>query len=648
LPHEKVIPNSQPPEIEHGNGFVRLSAVHEQGNALANGQQRERSHLSPILGEDEDEKEEEPAISTQIQKQQVLDCTIKESSAITPANRSLPIYQSVAECTQERLDEINHNVVNRPDSMKTPPRSSKRVNGTPNRKHGQSDDISEVEKHEPVAQSRGIPDPYSDIETDLDEPSSIIKRRGGVTRFYGKSSTGTPRWNLRNGNVPVKNRTGTTPKSSSPSAAINPIPRNSLLTAKNVNGLVNGKSGASSKLDEDMRDESPDAEAEEAAKELSRLTADAAEKRRLQVEQEKIRKDETERKAAEEAKHELERIKKAEAEKKAADLARQEEEKRAAEDERKKAAEIARKQEEKQKAAKIKADAQKAKAAEAKAREEETARKQAEVIAKRDAKAKERAERVKKQAAEANERLAANKAEEAAKAERAAQDKKIAEESSARKKSTPTRSPGGGMLSRAVAAYSPDKSTVNHGTNGSDMPPPAAHERPATSPMLLRRQSSDIQMTSPSDSGSVDIGVEGHKLSAKTGRRVSFANPTPSQSGKAPGKIVEAREKASPSVVQTRVSPSVRTPKTVNGIRTSKSGSAQGKIQSTIVPANVRATTVNAKAITPSNSQAPTPTQKTTITPTPSSKESMRAALLGTFSKANGRRKSGSLYSGGS
>jgi chemotaxis protein histidine kinase CheA len=625
----------------------------------------------------------------------VLDCTIKESSAITPANRSLPISQFAAEDTQERLDGINHNVVDGPDLIKTPPRSSTRVNGTPNREHGRSDKVSEAEKHEPVAQSRGIRDPYSDIETDLEEPSSIMKRRGGVTRLYGKTPSGTPRWNLRNGNVPVKNRTGTTQKSSSPSAAINPIPRNSLLTAKKANGLVNGTSGASSKLDEDMRDESPDAGAEEAAKELSRLTADAVAQRRLQVEREKIRKDETERKAAEGAKRELKRINKAEAEKKAADLARQEqeqraaederrktaeiarkeeeeqkaaenerkkaaeiarkeeekqkaadlarqeEEQRAAEDERKKAAKIARKEEEKEKAAKIKADAQKAKAAEAKAREEETTRKQAEAIAKRDAEAKEQAERVRKQTAEANERLAADKAEEAAKAVRAAQDKKIAEEASARKKSTPTRSPGG-MLGRAVAAYSPDKSTVNHETNGSDMPPPALHERPGSS----RRRSSDIQMTSPSDRGSVDIGVEGHKLLAKAGRRVSWAEATPSQSGKVPGKIVEARQKASPSVVQTRVSPSVRTPATVNGIRTSKSGSAQGKIQSTIVPVSVRATTVKGKAITPSSSQAPTPTQKTIITATPGSKESLRAALLGTITKASGRRKSDSLYSG--
>lgn len=621
LPHENAIPGSQGPEIEYGDGVARSSVLHEQETILHSAYRR-RSLLSPNTGEDVEERADS---NPQAKKEQAIERTIKKSSAITPTNQSPRIFQNAVEPQEDR-----------PSMAKTTPKSSRRGTGRISHTAREwSEDISEVENHESMTQSRGIRNVYSDVETDLEEPSSIIERRGGVTRLSKdrKLSPGISKLKLsQNGHAEAKSKVGATSKSASPKVAGKSIPRHSLLTARKVNGIAandnlkqnesHADNNVTASDSDDIRNDNHDAGAEQAVNKVSGLTAAVAEKRRAEeLQLENLRKIEAGRKAVEAAKKEQEQEAKAEADKKAAEVAEQDMERAAAAEKskveaEKKKAELEIKQEKQRLAAiekaNMEAERAEAKRAEANAREE-TTRKQSEAITAREARAKERAEKNEREAAETAERLEAEK-REVAKAAKTAQDKKDVGEASARKKPTPVRSPGG-MLARAVAAYSPDKVGANPGANGVDMLSPVVPGRQSTSPILPRTRSHNIKMATPMNLGSIDGNDSRDPANI---RRVSFLNGTPSPVRRPPGGSSQPQSKPS------------RSARTVNGILSSGNALRQSKI---VLP-GVGVKTVESKIITPTSS---TSGQKTKITPTSATKGNISPALLDTINKNKGK-----------
>jgi hypothetical protein len=600
IPVDEVIPNSQGYEAEGGGGHIK-----QEKPLQANRPSFNQHQPSPVLGEEEDD--EEVVVS---------DSQGKETSGrnITPQNRQS--LQTTTKAQEGRLT-IAKITPNPSNSTSRRPSSKKRA---------RSDDISDSEEHKAitpsVTPSRGISDPYSDIETDLKQPSSILRLRRRVTplRKSNKASPISAKPKLiQYSMAATRSKAGSSSNNSTPKAIASSGPTITPCSARTTNsdailpGMTRQNDSASAHNGDDNGDDnsdgSVDAGAEEAAQEISRLASESARKKRV----------------AELAKDHAASISKA---------------KRLAAAASKRQAKLTQNQEADQSATgeKVNEKAEKeARAAEAKAKREkerilaEEARKHAEATEKAEAEKREEAKRqekakiheaeeAKRREAEAAAKVEAAKRDEAAKREKEAKEKNDAAAANARKKSTPSRGPGG-LLGRAVEEFDSKAASTSPGANVVDMPPPpaTAHGRQSTSPALTRKRSADIRTTPilPPQVSS-DIRPSSSAEPGSAARRVSFAEPSPSAAGKTPSKTTP-----SPAPVQT--------PKTVNGIQNSGGSFRQSKL----VPPGTGAKSVTPKVSTPSSSQAPTSGQQVKSTPTPITRGNISAALLNTINKGS-------------
>ncbi|KFY07123.1 hypothetical protein V492_07431 [Pseudogymnoascus sp. VKM F-4246] len=591
---DEVIPNSQVNKVEDDSRHIKVEKPSQATR-------RSFSQPSPVLGEGDDE---EIVVS---------DSQGKETSRENITRQKRKSLQSTT--TEPRADL-------HVAATTTPKPGNGAAHRSSNKRRERSDDISDFEEHKSITPSitpsRGISDPYSDIETDLEQPASIIRRRVTPLRKSKKDSPMSAKPKLLTyGRATTRSKAGSslnsTPKAIATSA--------SAITPQSV-GITNGntilpdtRQNEYVSADNDD-DRSVDAGAEEAAQEVSRLASEAARKKRaaeLALEYgTSISKSKNKGFAG------MKRQTNAELNAEAKKLAAEEKEKK--ENAAKDAQEAAAK-------AKLERDnviaEETRRQAEATEKAEAEKREQAE---KREAEKKRKAEEVKKQKledakkrkVEAAAKAEAAKREEAAKKEKEAAEKKDAEVASTRKRSTPARSPGG-MLGEAVAKFN-SEAAISPSADVVDMPPPPAgvRGRLSTSPVLTRKRSEDVRSTPilPPHISS-DRPVPSVEPSS-AGRRVSFAEPSPSVAGKTPSRTTQ-----SPAPVQT--------PRTVNGIQNS-SGSLR---QSKLVPPGAGAKSVTPKAATPSSSQAPTSGQQVKSTPTPKTSAGITAALLNTISKGS-------------
>lgn len=606
IPVDEVIPNSQGYEAESGGGHIKQEKPLQANRPSFN-------QPSPVLGEEDDE---EVVVS---------DSQGKETSGrnITPQNR-----QSLQTTTKAQEG--------RQTIAKTTPKPSNSTSRRPSSKRrARSDDISDSEEHKAitpsVTPSRGISDPYSDIETDLEQPSSILRLRRRVTplRKSNKASPISAKPKLiQYSMAATRSKAGSSSNNSTPKAIASSAPAITPRSARTANsdvilpGMTRQSDGASAHNGDDNSDGSVDAGAEEAAQEISRLASESARKKRVA----ELAKDhggsisKAKLLAAAASKRQAKSSQKQEAVQSATEEKvneKSEKEARAAEAKAKREKERTLSEEARRHAeATEKAEAEKRE--EAKRQEaEEAKRRQAEAAAKIETAKREEA---KKREAEAAAVAEAVKRDEASKIENEAKEKNDAAAANARKKSTPSRSPGG-LLGRAVAEFDSKAASTSPGTNVADMPPPpaTARGRQSTSPALTRKRSADIRTTPilPPQVSS-DMRPSSSAEPGSAARRVSFAEPSPSAAGKTPSKTTP-----SPAPVQT--------PKTVNGIQNS-SGSFR---QSKLVPPGTGAKSVTPKVSTPSSSQAPTSGQQVKSTPTPRTRGNISAALLNTINKGS-------------
>ncbi|KFY65312.1 hypothetical protein V496_02663 [Pseudogymnoascus sp. VKM F-4515 (FW-2607)] len=607
IPNDKIIPNSQGNEVDIGHIKQEkpLPAI------------RPSAHQpSPVRGEGDDD-------------QVVSDSQGKETSGqnITPQARQ---SQNVTK-PQETIQP----------AAKTTPKPSNGVARRPsNKRRERSDDISDFEEHTSATPSvtpsrRGISDPYSDIETDSEQPSNILRLRGCVTplRKSKKASPISARPKLlQYGKAGARSKAGSSSNNSTPKALTAPAPATTPRSARMSNGDAilpeqtrqNDSASADNGSDKSERG-GVDAGAENAAREFTTPMSESARQKRIaELEKEnsasiskaKIKADAAAKRKAtaaqklkvkQDAAKEKERAaEKAEAAEAKAELER---ENMLAEESRRQA-EVTENAE-----AKKREEAKRQEAKEAEKREAEEAKKQ-----KAEEARKRKAEDTKKQKAEAAAKAGALKREDAAKRENEASDRKEAEVASTHKRSTPARSPGG-ILGKAVADFNAEAASTSPGANVVDMPPPpaAARGRQSTSPTLTRKRSEDIRTTPilPPHVSS-DTKPAAYVEPGSATRRVSFAEPSPPVAGKTPSRTTQ-----SPAPIQT--------PKTVNGIQSS-SGSFR---QSKLVPPETGAKSATPKESTPSSSQAPTSGQRVKLTPTPHTRADITAALLNTINKGS-------------
>ncbi|KFY02558.1 hypothetical protein O988_02077 [Pseudogymnoascus sp. VKM F-3808] len=616
---DEIIPNSQGYEVEGGGGHIKQEKPLQANRPSFN-------QPSPVLGEEEDD--EEVVVS---------DSQGKETSGrnITPQNRQS--LQTTAKA-QEGRQTI---------AKTTPKPSNSTSRRLSSKKRARSDDISDSEEHKAitpsVTPSRGISDPYSDIETDLEQPSSILRLRRRVTplRKSNKASPISAKPKLiQYSMAATRSKAGSSSNNSTPKAIASSAPTITPRSARTTNsdailpGMTRQNDSASAHNGDDNGDDnsdgSVDAEAEEAAQEISRLASESARKKRVA----ELAKDhaasisKAKRLAAAASKRQAkltqnqeadqsatgEKVnEKAEKEARAAEAKAKREKERILAEEARKHAEATEKAEAEKREEAKRQEEEKAKIHEA----EEAKRREAEAAAKVEAAKREEA---KKREAEAAAVAEAVKRDEAAKREKEAKEKNDAAAANARKKSTPSRTPGG-LLGRAVAEFDSKAASTSPGANVVDMPPPpaTAQGHQSTSPALTRKRSADIRTTPilPPQVSS-DIRPSSSAEPGSAARRVSFAEPSPSAAGKTPSKTTP-----SPAPVQT--------PKTVNGIQNS-SGSFR---QSKLVPPGTGAKSVTPKVSTPSSSQAPTSGQQVKSTPTPITRGNISAALLNTINKGS-------------
>ncbi|KFZ20713.1 hypothetical protein V502_03045 [Pseudogymnoascus sp. VKM F-4520 (FW-2644)] len=599
IPIDEIIPNSQGNEVEDGSRHIKQEKPLQASRPSVN-------QPSPVLGKGDDEE----VVVSDSQGKETSERNITRQTRQSPQNATEP---------QENIQVV----------AKTTPKPSNGAARRPsNKRRERSDDISDYEGHTPITPSRGISDPYSDIETDLEHPTSTLRRRGRVTplRKSNKASPISTKSKLvKYGRTAARSKAGSssnsTPKPISSSApAITP----SLVRTTNGDTILPGKTrqndSASADNGGDKSDGSVDAGAREAAQELSSLASESAKKKRVaELEQQNATSISKARQKVAPTKRQQRNLEAKEKKENAAKEAETTEAKAKLERENV-LAEEARRQAEATK----KADAEK---------REEPNRQKVEEAKKQEAEEtkKQEAEDAKKRKAVAAAKAEALKREEAAKREREASDKKDAEVASTRKRSTPARSPGG-MFSRAVAEFDSKTASTTPGANVADMPPPpaAVRGRLSTSPAVTRKMSKDTR-TAPilPPQGSSDIKPASSVEPGSVTRRVSFAEPSsPSVAGKTPGRTTQ-----SPAPIQT--------PRTVNGIQNS-SGNLR---QSTLVPPGTGAKSVTPKLSTPSSSQAPTSGQQVESTPTPKTRADITAALLNTINKGSSSAVKGAAVS---
>lgn len=593
IPINEVIPNSQGNEVEDGSRHIKQEKPLQAS--------RPNVHQpSPVLGEGDDE---EVVVS---------DSQGKETSGRNITGQTRQSLQNTTE-PQENIQVV----------AKTTPKPSNGAARRPsNKRRERSDDISDYEDHTPITPSRGISDPYSDIETDLEQPTRTLRRRGRVTplRKSNKASPISAKPKLvQYGRTATRSKAGSSSNNSTLKPISSSAPAITPSSARTTNGdtILPGKTlqndSASADNGGDKSDGSVDAGAKEAAQELSSLASESAKKKRVaELEQQNatfISK--ARQKAAANTKRQAKAARNLEAKEKKENAAKEAEtaEAKAKLERENVLAEEARRQAEATKKAEVE------KREEAKRQKVEEAKKQeAEEVMRREA------EDAKKRKSEAAAKADAVKREEASKREKEASDKKDAEVASTRKRSTPARSPGG-MFGKAVAEFDSKTASSTPGANVADMPPPpaAVRGRLSTSPAVTRKMSKDIR-TAPilPPCGSSDIKVASSVEPGSATRRVSFAEPSPSVAGKTPSRATQ-----SPVPIQT--------PRTVNGIQNSSANFRQ----STLVPPGTGAKSVTPKVFTPSSSQAPTPGQQVKSTPTPKTRADITAALLNTINKGS-------------
>ncbi|KFY26220.1 hypothetical protein V493_04215 [Pseudogymnoascus sp. VKM F-4281 (FW-2241)] len=596
IPVDEIIPNSQGTEVDIGR--IKLEKPPQVIRPSIN-------RLSPVIGEGDNEEVV------------VLDSEEKGTSGLNTTRQTRQSLQNATEI-QKSIEVI---------STTTPKPSCGSARRPSSKKRERSDDISDSEEHTSIAPSitpsRGIPDPYSDIETDLERPTSVLRLRGRVTplRKSNKASPISGKSKLLQYGRATRSKAGSSSNNSTPAIAasasvITPRP------ARTTNGddILPEKTpqseNASADNGGDNSDGGVDAGAEEAAKELTRLASDPARKKRIaELEQEnavsiakaRSRADAAVRRKAKAAQNLKARQPATEEKERAAKEAEAAEAKAKLEKENMLAEEARRQAEatEKEETEK-REEAKKQQAEEAKRREAEEAKKQKAEDMQRKAEAAAKAEALKR--------------EEAAKREKEASDKKTAEIASTRM-STPARSPGGGMLIRAVAEFNSETAITSPGANVTGMPPPPAgvRGRLSTSPAVTRKRSEDVRPASIlPHHGSSDNRQASSVEPGSTTRRVSFSELSPSVVRKTPRKATE-----SPAPTQT--------PRTVNGIQNS-SGSFR---QSKLVPPGTGTKSVTSKASIPSSSQAPTSGQQVKSTPTPKPRPNISAELLNTIHKGS-------------
>jgi hypothetical protein len=605
IPIDEVIPDSQINEVEDGGRHIKQEKPSQASRPSYN-------QPSPVPGDGDDD---EVVIS---------DSQGKETSG---RNTTRQTRQSLQNATSVREDlQI---------AAKTTPKPSNGAAHRPsNKRRERSDDISDFEEHTSITPTitpfRGISDTYSDFETDIEQPSSFLRRRGRVTplRKSKKASpiSAKPKV-IQYGKKPAtRSKAESSLNNSTPKATAISTPAITPRTAGMANGgpilpgMTRQDDSASADIGDDKSDEGVDVGAEEAAQEVSKIASESAKKKRIaELEQENatsIAKAKSKAAAAlkrqEKAKRNLEAKEKKEKAAKEAEAAAA----KAKLERESVLAEEARRQAEATK----KAEAEKL---------EEAKRQEAEETRKREAEEarKQEAEDAKRREVEAAAQAENVKREEAAKREEAS-DKKDAEVASARKRSTSAISPGG-MLGRAVASFNSQTAVTSPGASVVDMPPPpaAARGRQSTSPALTRKRSEDIKSTPIlPPRGSSDIRPASSVEPSSATRRVSFAEPSPSVVGKTPSRATQ-----SPAPIQT--------PKSVNGIK-NLSGSFR---QSTLVPPGTGAKSVTPKVSTPSSSQAPTSGQQVKATPTPRTRADITAALLNTINKGSCKLQSVSI-----
>ena len=593
---DEVIPNSQVTEAEDDSRHIKVEKPPQATRPSL-------KQPSPVLGEGEGE---EVAVS---------DSQRKETSGRKITRQSRQTRQSLRNVAAEAQEDLQT------AAKSTPKPANGGARRPSNKRPERSDDISDVEENmsitPSITPSRGISDPYSDIETDLEQPTSILRRRGRVTPLRKSKKTSPisakPKL-LQYGRAAMRSQTGGSSNNSTPKALTGSAP-----LAGTANGdtilpdMIRQDKNVSAGISDEKSDGSVDAAAEEAAQEVSRLASESARKKRAaELEAENAASITKARNAA------MKRQAKATLDLEAKKLAAEEKEK-------------------KEKAAK------EAKAATAKARLEmdnvlaKEARRQAEANNNTEAAKREQAKRqeeevkrqeaetAKKQEAEESKKLKAEDAKkrktEKKREKKEAMDKKKAEVVGTPKSSTYTRSPGG-MLGEAVARFNSETVSTTPGESVADMPPPPStvQGRLSTSPALTRKRSEDIKTTPilpPQRSSS--IRPPPYTELDFAGRRVSFAEPSPSGVRKTPSRATQ-----SPAPVQT--------PKAVNGIQSSGGNLRQSKL----VPPGTGAKSVTPKvSFTPSSSQAPTSGQQVKSTPTPKPRTNISAELLNTINKGS-------------
>lgn len=599
IPIDEVIPNSQGNEVEDGSRHIKQEKPLQASRPSVH-------QPSPVLGEGDDEE----AV--------VSDSQGKETSGRNITGQTRQSLQNATE-PQENIQVI----------AKTTPKPSNGAARRPsNKRRERSDDISDYEDHTPITPSRGISDPYSDIETDLEQPTNILRRRGRVTplRKSNKASLISAKRKLRQyGTAATRSKAGSSSNNSTPKPISSSAPAVTPSSARTTNcdttlpGKTCQNDSASADNGGGKSDGSVDAGAKEAAQELSSLASESAKKKRVaELEKQNATSiSKARQRAAATTKRQAKAARNLEAKEN-----KEKKENAAKESETAEAkAKLGRENvlaEEARRQAEVTKKAEAEKREEAKRQEaekrEETKRQEAEEVMRREA------EDAKKRKAEAAAKAEAVKREEASKREKEAEDQKYAEVASTRKKSTPSRSPGG-MFGRAIAEFDSKTASTTPGANVADMPPPpaAVRGRLSTSPALTRKRSEDIR-TAPilPPHGSGDIKPASSVEPGSATRRVSFAERSPSVAGKTPSRTTQ-----SPAPIQT--------PRTVNGIQNSRGNFRQ----STLVPPGTGAKSVTPKVSTPSSSQAPTSGQQVKSTPTPKTRADITAALLNTINKGS-------------
>jgi hypothetical protein len=557
-PHS-TIQNSQLSEIDQPNGVIRPSVQRELHNTL---DIRKTGRSSPVLGEPVSASQQ-----TQANKIRDLRATVRRSSTVLP-NPSPKI------ASQEPIPSpaTIRNSMKHPETTSTKvatPTSSKALQNryASNKKRSRSDPIEDQSEQEPQSRLQGVVDPYEDVETDLEQPISSIKRRG-VTNFnQGNGNlTGASQFKpLRSAKTNGQN--GTVQNSNLAKKPILPNTRHSI-GGISVNGIVRSDPLRPASSPAVKRLEAPDSEEEEESEyndesqraeavEVERLRLEKEEERRQHEEnrrieslkQEKLRQEELEKKLIAEKK-EQERLTEekenarlaAEADKKLIEgeekaKIRAAAEKKHLEEKRLKEAEKQRLEEEKQE------NIRKSKAAEAahkeamqKKKQEEDARKEAEKK-KRDEEAEAKEREKEKQISEAAQKQQADVAQirEAATAKKKLDDEKkaaetqktedVEEKQSAREGSmqkTPSRTPKG-MLERAVVAEVPKLA------DSPMLPPLPSSDSTRKSRSAILPPKSSVR----SSSVAKDLTDGAHK-----GRRVSFQDtPTSLSNGAKPSSM---------------------------------------------------------------------------------------------------------------